>query len=107
MQLAVEINRVFAAKPKAVFLYDKYHRAWFELVTHQDRGTAIAPFRFVRKETLPLLDKSSAVVGSRTLDDLMAKEVVGLIGRTVDEERRHRDDVRALTERMRAFHVGR
>ena len=105
VQLAVEINRVFAGKPKAVFVYDKYHRAWFELVTHQDRGTAIAPFRFVRKETPPLLDKSSAVVGSRTLDDRTAKEIVGLFGRTADEERRHRDDVRALKEQMRAFHV--
>ena len=105
VQLAIEINRVFIGKHKTVFVYDKYHQAWFELVPHQDQRTAISPWRFVRKDTPPLLDKSSAVVGSRTLDDRKAKEIVGLFLRTVDEERWHRDNVAALTERMRAFHV--
>ena len=49
VQLAVEINRVFVRKHKAVFVYDKHHQAWFELVAHQDEGTAISPWRFVKK----------------------------------------------------------
>ena len=105
MQLAIKINRVFVCKHKTVFVYDKYHQAWFELVPHQDQGTATSPWRFIRLHAPPLLDKSSAVVGSRTLDDRTAKEIVGLFLRTVDEERRHRDNMAALTEQMHAFHV--
>ena len=80
VQLALEQMKTFDAIQdrsynciKTTFVFDMYYKAWFELVPilkpHQDTGTAISPFAFKRFYGAPLLNKESAVVGSRSIDE--------------------------------------
>ena len=86
-----------------LFVYDMYHKAWFELVPvvtpDQDTGTVISPFAFQRVYGAPLLDKSSAVVGSRHLDEATKQEIVALFNRSMASESNHRDQMQVATKK--------
>ena len=88
-----------------IFVYDMYHKAWFELVPavtpDKDTGTVISPFAFRRMYGAPLLDKSSAVVGSRNIDEATKQEIVALFNRSMISESNHRHQMQVITKKMK------
>ena len=84
-----------------IFVYDKYHQAWFECVRHFDTDT----FVFQRLYKKPYLMTQSAVVGSREIEDTTGKEIFALFERTVDRVMHHRKSMQLLRKQMEACHI--
>ena len=108
VQLAIEIMKAVKIF-KVIFVYDMYHKAWFELVPifkpHQDTGTVISPFAFKRLYGKPILPRMSAVVGSRHLDESTKREIKALFERTANSELQHRQQVQLIVQKMKEFHI--
>lgn len=91
VQTAIEMKKsagLFFKSPTILV----YHKAWFQPVkpTGQRKETVISPLAFTRFYGKPLLNKESAVVGSRFIDESSREEIKSLFKRTANEVLQYR-----------------
>ena len=104
VQMTFELVKTFAnPQAKSIFVFEMYHKAWFKAIpTWQPESvTPISPFAFKRFYGLPLLDISSALVGSRGIAEITKREIVALFEKITNNVRQHREQVQLLNNKIR------
>ena len=79
-----------------------YHKAWSQSppVFIRSDGTFVSNFVFKRFHTKPLLDKQSAVVGARNIDESTGKEISALFERTANKVLQYRKQLQLVTKKI-------